>query len=59
MSLTKVTDQSVNISASVDEFMIKFFVALLVVMVVCFVSMGWRVGVVVAAVVPTLAVVLW
>jgi hypothetical protein len=29
--------------------MIKFFVALLVVMVVCFVSMGWRVGVVVAA----------
>jgi multidrug efflux pump subunit AcrB len=58
MTLTKVTDQSVNISASVDEFMIKFFVALLVVMVVCFVSMGWRVGVVVAAAVPlTLAVV--
>jgi multidrug efflux pump subunit AcrB len=52
MTLTKVTDQSVNISASVDEFMIKFFVALLVVMVVCFVSMGWRVGVVVAAAVP-------
>ncbi|MGM8517013.1 efflux RND transporter permease subunit [Enterobacter asburiae] len=58
MSLTKVTDQSVNIRSSVDEFMIKFFVALLVVMVVCFVSMGWRVGVVVAAAVPlTLAVV--
>ncbi|WLS80406.1 efflux RND transporter permease subunit [Erwinia pyri] len=58
MSLTKVTDQSVNISSAVDEFMIKFFVALLVVMVVCFVSMGWRVGVVVAAAVPlTLAVV--
>ncbi|HHA2008101.1 TPA: efflux RND transporter permease subunit [Enterobacter mori] len=58
MTLTKVTDQSVNISSSVDEFMIKFFVALLVVMVVCFVSMGWRVGVVVAAAVPlTLAVV--
>lgn len=58
MSLTKVTDQSVNISAAVDEFMIKFFVALLVVMAVCFVSMGWRVGVVVAAAVPlTLAVV--
>ena len=58
MTLTKITDQSVNIRSSVDEFMIKFFVALLVVMVVCFVSMGWRVGVVVAAAVPlTLAVV--
>lgn len=58
MTLTKVTDQSVNIRSSVDEFMIKFFVALLVVMVVCFVSMGWRVGGVVAAAVPlTLAVV--
>lgn len=58
MTLTKVTDQAVNISSAVDEFMIKFFVALLVVMVVCFVSMGWRVGVVVAAAVPlTLAVV--
>ncbi|MCR8717623.1 efflux RND transporter permease subunit [Pseudomonas syringae] len=58
MSLNKVTDQSVNISSAVDEFMIKFFVALLVVMLVCFISMGWRVGVVVAAAVPlTLAVV--
>lgn len=58
MTFAKVTDQSVNISSAVDEFMIKFFVALLVVMVVCFLSMGWRVGVVVAAAVPlTLAVV--
>jgi len=58
MALSKVTDQSVNISASVDEFMVKFFAALVVVMVVCFVSMGWRVGVVVAAAVPlTLAAV--
>ncbi|WP_058975805.1 efflux RND transporter permease subunit [Pseudomonas syringae] len=58
MSLNKVTDQAVNISSAVDEFMIKFFVALLVVMLVCFISMGWRVGVVVAAAVPlTLAVV--
>ncbi|MEI7209201.1 efflux RND transporter permease subunit [Pectobacterium carotovorum] len=58
MTLSKVTDQSVNISSSVDEFMIKFFVALLVVMAVCFVSMGWRVGIVVAAAVPlTLAIV--
>ena len=58
MGLTKVTDQSDNIKASVDEFMVKFFAALVVVMVVCFVSMGWRVGVVVAAAVPlTLAAV--
>ena len=58
ISLTKVTDQAVNISASVDEFMLKFFAALLVVMLVCFVSMGWRVGLVVAAAVPlTLAAV--
>ncbi len=58
MSLAKVTDQAVNISAAVDEFMVKFFVALLVVMLVCFISMGWRVGVVVAAAVPlTLAAV--
>ncbi|RZT92884.1 multidrug efflux pump subunit AcrB [Advenella incenata] len=58
MSLTKVTDQAVNISSAIDEFMVKFFVALLVVMLVCFVSMGWRVGIVVAAAVPlTLAIV--
>ncbi|MFY3926378.1 efflux RND transporter permease subunit [Achromobacter xylosoxidans] len=58
MALTKVTDQAVNISSAVDEFMVKFFVALLVVMLVCFVSMGWRVGIVVAAAVPlTLAAV--
>ncbi|MNJ94521.1 Cobalt-zinc-cadmium resistance protein CzcA [compost metagenome] len=58
MDLSKVTDQAVNISSAVDEFMVKFFVALLVVMLVCFVSMGWRVGIVVAAAVPlTLAAV--
>ena len=58
MGLSKITDQAVNIGSAVDEFMIKFFAALLVVMVVCFVSMGWRVGIVVAAAVPlTLAAV--
>jgi len=58
MTLTKVTDQAVNINSAVDEFMVKFFVALLVVMVVCFISMGWHVGIVVAAAVPlTLAIV--
>lgn len=58
MTLDKVSDQALNISSSVNEFMMKFFAALLVVMVVCFISMGWRVGVVVAMAVPlTLAVV--
>ncbi len=58
LGLSKVTDQAFNISSAVDEFMVKFFVALLVVMAVCFVSMGWRVGIVVAAAVPlTLATV--
>ena len=52
MSLTKVTDQAVNIRSAVNEFMAKFFAALGVVMLVCFLSMGWRVGVVVAAAVP-------
>lgn len=59
VTLEKITDQAVNIHNSVDEFMLKFFVALLVVMIVCLVSLGWRVGIVVAAAVPlTLATVL-
>jgi multidrug efflux pump subunit AcrB len=58
MRLSKVTDQSVNIRTAVDEFMVKFFFALAVVMLVSFLSMGWRVGIVVAAAVPlTLAAV--
>src|SRR6058998_3224069 len=58
MSVSKVTDQSVNIRSAVDEFMVKFFAALAVVMLVSFLSMGWRVGIVVAAAVPlTLAAV--
>lgn len=59
MSFTKVTDQAVNIKAAVGEFMLKFFVALAVVMIVSLISLGWRVGIVVAAAVPlTLAAVL-
>lgn len=58
ITLTKITDQAVNISEAVDEFMLKFFVALGVVLVVSLISLGWRVGIVVAAAVPlTLAVV--
>jgi multidrug efflux pump subunit AcrB len=56
--LTKITDQAVNITEAVDEFMLKFFVALGVVLVVSLLSLGWRVGIVVAAAVPlTLAAV--
>ena len=59
VTLTKVTDQAVNIRESVNEFMLKFFVALGVVMVVSLISLGWRVGIIVAAAVPlTLATVL-
>ncbi len=59
VTLTKITDQAVNITAAVDEFMIKFFAALGVVLLVSLISLGWRVGVVVAAAVPlTLAIVL-
>src|SRR5260221_2789912 len=50
--LTKITDQAVNITEAVDEFMLKFFVALGVVLVVSLLSLGWRVGIVVAAAVP-------
>jgi multidrug efflux pump subunit AcrB len=52
MSFAKVTDQSVNIEEAYDEFMLKFFVALAVVIVVSLVSLGFRVGLVVAMAVP-------
>src|SRR5205809_4899799 len=55
---TKVVDQAVNIREAVGEFMLKFFVALAVIMIVSLMSLGWRVGLVVAAAVPlTLAAV--
>ena len=58
VTLTKITDQAVNIREAVDEFMIKFFAALGVVLLVSILSLSWRVGIVVAAAVPlTLAIV--
>ena len=58
ITLEKVTDQAVNIRSAVDEFMLKFAVALGVLLLVSLLSLGWRVGIVVAAAVPlTLAVV--
>ncbi len=59
MTLNTVTDQSVNIREAVDQFMHTFMEALAIVMIVSLISLGWRVGIVVAAAVPlTLAVVL-
>ena len=58
MVFSKITDQAVNIQDAYGEFMLKFVVALTVVMIVSLVSLGWRVGIVVAAAVPlTLAAV--
>ncbi|OAN78615.1 multidrug transporter [Sulfitobacter sp. EhC04] len=58
MTLDKVSDQAVNINSAVSEFMLKFAMALSVVLIISLISMGWRVGIVVAAAVPlTLAVV--
>ncbi len=59
MTFAAVTDQAVNISAAVDQFMRTFLEALAIVMIVSLIALGWRVGIVVAAAVPlTLAIVL-
>lgn len=58
VNFAKVSDQAKNISLAVNEFMLKFFVALAVVMVISLLALGFRVGLVVAAAVPlTLSVV--
>lgn len=48
----KVSDQASKIRSAVGEFMLKFFVALAVVMLVSLLALGFRVGLVVAAAVP-------
>ncbi|MEO5917041.1 MAG: efflux RND transporter permease subunit, partial [Luteolibacter sp.] len=52
VSLKKITDQAVNISSAVNEFMIKFAMAVCVVMLVSLLSLGWRVGIIVVAAIP-------
>ncbi len=52
LEFRKVSDQAVNIREAIDEFTLKFAVALAVVMIVSLVGLGWRVGLVVAAAVP-------
>jgi multidrug efflux pump subunit AcrB len=50
--LSKVSDQSRVIAEAIDEFMLKFVVALAVVILVSLATLGFRVGIVVAAAVP-------
>ena len=58
LELAKVSDQSQVIFAAINEFMVKFAVALGVVIIVSLATLGFRVGIVVAAAVPlTLAAV--
>ena len=58
MTFTKVSDQARVIAEAINEFMTKFFTALTVVIVVSLISLGFRVGIVVAAAIPlTLAAV--
>lgn len=52
MTLTQVEDQSSVIREAVNTFLIKFVVALSVVLLVAFVSLGWRPGIIVACSVP-------
>ena len=52
VSLKKITDQAVNISSAVNEFMVKFAMAVGVVMLVSLLSLGWRVGIIVVAAIP-------
>ncbi|MCQ8242234.1 efflux RND transporter permease subunit [Rhizosaccharibacter radicis] len=59
ITLTKVINQAAVIGDAIHEFMVKFFVALAIVLGVSLFTLGWRVGIVVAAAVPlTLAIVL-
>jgi multidrug efflux pump subunit AcrB len=59
ITLTKVADQAAVIHDAIDEFSTKFLVAVAIVLAVSLFTLGWRVGIVVAAAVPlTLAIVL-
>src|SRR4026209_1482589 len=52
VGLKKITDQAVNISSAVNEFMVKFAMGVFVVLLVSLLSLGWRVGIVVVAAIP-------
>ena len=52
ITLTQISDQAAVIQAAINEFMVKFFAALGVVILVSLLTLGFRVGLVVAAAVP-------
>ncbi|MFP4154096.1 MAG: efflux RND transporter permease subunit [Halothiobacillaceae bacterium] len=52
LSLERVTDQERAIRLAVDEFQLKFLVALVVVMLIGFLTLGFRAGLVVALAIP-------
>ena len=52
IDIKKVADQSRVVAGSINEFLIKFVIALGVVLAVCFASMGWRAGLVVTLSTP-------
>ncbi|HEY9248067.1 MAG TPA: efflux RND transporter permease subunit [Rariglobus sp.] len=52
ISLTHISDQAGVIKSAINEFMVKFFTALGVVILVSLLALGFRVGIVVAAAVP-------
>ncbi len=52
VSLTQISDQATVIKEAINEFMVKFFTALGVVILVSLLTLGFRVGLVVAAAVP-------
>jgi multidrug efflux pump subunit AcrB len=52
ITLVHISDQAGVIKAAINEFMVKFFTALGVVILVSLLALGFRVGIVVAAAVP-------
>lgn len=52
ITLTQISDQASVIKTAINEFMVKFFAALGVVILVSLLTLGFRVGIVVAAAVP-------
>ena len=57
LQFTQIADQAQNIDEACGQFMIKFVVALGVIMTISLVTPGWRVGIVVACAVPQTLVV--
>ncbi|AJD48351.1 acriflavin resistance protein [Isoalcanivorax pacificus W11-5] len=52
LTLHQLTNQADAISEAVNLFQVKFFVAVAVVTLVCFLAIGWRAGIIVAITIP-------